>query len=76
LALGAARPHQQPRARRDRLLADHDFGIAAQDSPRQCAGVFRVFHNTMRASAMMWHALRSTGVREPIPGYGRLLTLE
>jgi maleate cis-trans isomerase len=28
------------------------------------------------ASAMMWHALRSTGVRQPIPGYGRLLTLE
>jgi len=27
------------------------------------------------ASAMMWHALRSSGVREPIPGYGRLLTL-
>jgi maleate isomerase len=28
------------------------------------------------ASAMMWHALRSSGVRQPIPGYGRLLTLE
>ncbi len=28
------------------------------------------------ASAMMWHALRSCGVRQPIPGYGRLLTLE
>ena len=28
------------------------------------------------ASAMMWHALRSTGVRQPIAGYGRLLTLE
>jgi maleate isomerase len=28
------------------------------------------------ASAMMWHALRSAGVRRPIPGYGRLLTLE
>jgi maleate cis-trans isomerase len=28
------------------------------------------------ASAMMWHALRSAGVRQPIPGYGRLLTLE
>jgi maleate isomerase len=27
------------------------------------------------ASAMMWHALRLTGVRQPIPGYGRLLTL-
>ncbi len=27
------------------------------------------------ASAMMWHALRLAGVREPIPGYGRLLTL-
>jgi len=27
------------------------------------------------ASAMMWHALRSSGVRQPIPGYGRLLTL-
>jgi hypothetical protein len=25
---------------------------------------------------MMWHALRSSGVRQPIPGYGRLLTLE
>ena len=24
-------------------------------------------------SAMMWHALRLTGVRHPIPGYGRLL---
>jgi hypothetical protein len=24
---------------------------------------------------MMWHALRLTGVRQPIPGYGRLLTL-
>jgi maleate cis-trans isomerase len=28
------------------------------------------------ASAMMWHVLRSAGVREPIPGYGRLLTLD
>jgi maleate isomerase len=28
------------------------------------------------ASAMMWQALRSAGVRQPIPGYGRLLTLE
>jgi maleate isomerase len=28
------------------------------------------------ASAMMWHALRSSGVRQPIPGYGRLLTLD
>jgi maleate cis-trans isomerase len=28
------------------------------------------------ASAMMWHALRSTGVRQPIPGYGHLLTLD
>lgn len=28
------------------------------------------------ASAMMWHALRLAGVRQPIPGYGRLLTLE
>ncbi|HEV8678086.1 MAG TPA: hypothetical protein VGQ90_01830 [Stellaceae bacterium] len=28
------------------------------------------------ASAMMWHALRRAGVGEPIPGYGRLLTLE
>ena len=28
------------------------------------------------ASAMMWHALRSTGVREAIPGYGQLLTLD
>ncbi|MGH7109326.1 MAG: maleate cis-trans isomerase family protein [Stellaceae bacterium] len=27
------------------------------------------------ASAMMWHALRESGVREPIAGYGRLLTL-
>jgi maleate cis-trans isomerase len=27
------------------------------------------------ASAMMWHALRTAGVRQPIPGYGRLLTL-
>jgi len=27
------------------------------------------------ATAMMWHALRSAGVREPIAGYGRLLTL-
>jgi maleate isomerase len=27
------------------------------------------------ASAMMWHALRLAGVRHPIPGYGRLLTL-
>jgi hypothetical protein len=23
----------------------------------------------------MWHALRLAGVRQPIPGYGRLLTL-
>ena len=28
------------------------------------------------ASAMMWHALRTAGVQEPIPGYGRLLTME
>jgi maleate isomerase len=28
------------------------------------------------ASAMMWHALRETGVREPVAGYGRLLTME
>src|SRR5216684_1274446 len=28
------------------------------------------------ASAMMWHALRSCGVRQKIPGYGRLLTLD
>jgi maleate cis-trans isomerase len=28
------------------------------------------------ASAMMWHALRLAGVRQPIPGYGRLLTLD
>lgn len=28
------------------------------------------------ASAMMWHALRLCGARQPIPGYGRLLTLE
>jgi maleate cis-trans isomerase len=28
------------------------------------------------ASAMMWHALRRAGIRQPIPGYGRLLTLE
>jgi maleate isomerase len=27
------------------------------------------------ASAMMWHALRLTGVRQPISGYGRLLTM-
>jgi maleate cis-trans isomerase len=27
------------------------------------------------ASAMMWHALRVAGVGQPIPGYGRLLTL-
>jgi maleate cis-trans isomerase len=27
------------------------------------------------ASAMMWHALRLTGVGQPIPGYGTLLTL-
>lgn len=26
------------------------------------------------ASAMMWHALRTAGIGEPIPGYGRLLT--
>jgi len=24
----------------------------------------------------MWHALRLAGVRQPIPGYGRLLTLD
>lgn len=28
------------------------------------------------ASAMMWHALRESGVRESVAGYGRLLTLE
>jgi maleate isomerase len=28
------------------------------------------------ASAMMWHALRSCGVRQAIPGYGRLLMLD
>ncbi|HEX6443312.1 MAG TPA: hypothetical protein VF007_14065 [Stellaceae bacterium] len=28
------------------------------------------------ASATMWHALRLAGVREIIPGYGRLLTLD
>jgi maleate cis-trans isomerase len=28
------------------------------------------------ASAMMWHALRLSGVRAPIAGYGRLLTLD
>ena len=28
------------------------------------------------ASAMMWHALRESGVRQPIPGHGRLLTLD
>jgi maleate cis-trans isomerase len=28
------------------------------------------------ASAMMWHGLRSSGVRQPIPGYGRLLMLD
>jgi len=28
------------------------------------------------ASAMMWHALRLAGVKQPIPGYGRLLTLD
>jgi maleate isomerase len=28
------------------------------------------------ASAMMWHALRTSGVRQPIPGYGRLLMLD
>jgi maleate cis-trans isomerase len=27
------------------------------------------------ASAMMWHALRLADVRQPISGYGRLLTL-
>jgi maleate isomerase len=27
------------------------------------------------ASAMMWHALRLAGIGQPIPGYGRLLTL-
>ena len=27
------------------------------------------------ASAMMWHALRAAGVKQAIPGYGRLLTL-
>jgi maleate cis-trans isomerase len=28
------------------------------------------------ASAMMWHALRRCGVCQPLPGYGRLLTLD
>jgi maleate isomerase len=28
------------------------------------------------ASAMMWHALRLAGVRQPVAGYGRLLTLD
>jgi maleate isomerase len=28
------------------------------------------------ASAMMWHGLRLTGVCQPIPGYGKLLTME
>ena len=28
------------------------------------------------ASAMMWHALRLAGVRQPIAGYGRLLSLD
>jgi maleate cis-trans isomerase len=28
------------------------------------------------ASAMMWHALRAAGVKEPVTGYGRLLTLD
>jgi maleate isomerase len=28
------------------------------------------------ASAMMWHTLRLAGVGQPIPGYGRLLTLQ
>jgi maleate isomerase len=28
------------------------------------------------ASAMMWHGLRRCGVRQPIAGYGRLLTLD
>jgi hypothetical protein len=27
------------------------------------------------ASAIMWQALRLAGVGQPIPGYGRLLTL-
>ena len=27
------------------------------------------------ASAMMWHAMRLAGVRQPVSGYGRLLTL-
>jgi len=27
------------------------------------------------ASAMMWHALRLAGIGQPIPGYGRLLTM-
>jgi maleate isomerase len=27
------------------------------------------------ASAMMWHGLRLAGVRQPVPGYGRLLTM-
>ena len=27
------------------------------------------------ASAMMWHALRLAGVRQAVPGYGRLLTM-
>jgi maleate isomerase len=26
-------------------------------------------------SAMMWHALRLAGVRQPVTGYGRLLTM-
>jgi len=26
--------------------------------------------------AMMWHALRTAGVRAPIRGYGRLMMLE
>jgi maleate cis-trans isomerase len=28
------------------------------------------------ASAMMWHGLRLAGVRQPVAGYGRLLTLD
>jgi maleate cis-trans isomerase len=28
------------------------------------------------ASAMMWHALRRAGVRQPIAGFGRILTLD
>jgi maleate isomerase len=28
------------------------------------------------ASAMMWQALRLAGIKQPVPGYGRLLTLD